>query len=168
LFHHNSQNRKTEKDLALFNDKLLKKLTPVFSPWFSIFDYNHMLYGKQILKRVSSLLLVFIHISFTYFFQINYQSSVLRYGLQCKQSVATQSGEKEGQATVLATATDIVSRSKIVPAKRFFQDETILIQAPAGISGTVFIPYQFDRYNSPPVNKLSAHTCPERGPPVVA
>jgi hypothetical protein len=127
-----------------------------------------MLYGKQILKRISCIWLVFIHISFTYFFQINYQSSVLRYGLQFKQSVATQSGEKEGQAAVLATSADILSKNKIVPAKRFFQDETILIPAPAGISGTIFLPYQFDPYNSPPVNKFSAHTCPERGPPVAA
>jgi hypothetical protein len=124
-----------------------------------------MLPGKQILKRISCLLLVFVHISFTCF-QINYQSSVLRCALLLKQSVATEDGEKGSQPATFVTASDILSKSRLVPVKRFFQDESILITAPGVTTRIVFVPYQFHRYISPPVNKFSAHTCPERGPPV--
>jgi hypothetical protein len=103
---------------------------------------------------------VFVHISFTCF-QINHQSSILRYGLLYKQTA-----EKESQATTFNTSTDIVSKSRLVPVKRFFQDESMLIPAPAGITGIIFIPYQVDQYTSPPVNKFSARICQERGPPV--
>jgi hypothetical protein len=127
-----------------------------------------MLPGKQILTRISCLLLVLVHISFIYF-QAKYQLSVLQYnGLLFKQSIAKQAKEKESLGGISSTSTDMLSKSKLVPVKRFFQNPCILIPAPAVIARIVFIPYQFDRYTSPPVIRFFARIYPERGPPVAA
>jgi hypothetical protein len=126
-----------------------------------------MLFGKQISKRISCLLLVLVHISFIYF-QANYQLSVLRYnGLLVKQSFAKQVKEKETPGTISSESTDL-SKSKLVPVKRFFQNQCMMVPAPAGINEVIFIPYQFERYTSPSIIKFSAGICPERGPPVAA
>ena len=128
---------------------------------------GRMLISKQISKRVSCILLVLVHISFIYF-QANYQLSILRYnGLLFKQSIAKQAKEKESPGTISSKPTDL-SKSKLVPVKRFFQNQCILIPAPVGITEIVFVPYQFERYTSPSVIRFSAGICPERGPPVAA
>jgi hypothetical protein len=126
-----------------------------------------MLPGKQISKRVFCILLVLVHSSFIYF-QANYQRAILQYnGLLFKQSIAKQTKEKETPGVISTKSTDL-SKSKLVPVKRFFQNQCILIPAPAAITEVVFVPYLFGRYTSPSIIRFSARICPERGPPVAA
>jgi hypothetical protein len=126
-----------------------------------------MLSIRHIFKLVSCLLLVCVHISFT-FSQLNYQSSVLRYGLQLKQPIAKQSSEKESPGTGATASGTILVKSKPVPGKRLFQHDYVLIVSPECIAGIDFPRCQCDRYASPPINIFSACSCLDRGPPVVA
>lgn len=124
-----------------------------------------MLFSKHILRRVSCLTLVLVHISFIYF-QANYQLSVLRdSGLLFRQALAKQTQEKECVGAPSSESSDTLSKSKLVPVKRFFEHLFILVPAPVSITDICFVPYRFDQYTSPDIIKFSAHTCHERGPP---
>lgn len=126
-----------------------------------------MMSRREIVKPISCVLLVFVHISFT-FSQINYQSSVLRYGLLGKYSIANQGGEKKGTEKGFTTSGHLLFKSKPVPGKRLFQNEFVLVVSPEGVTGIDVIPFRSHRYVSPPVNTFSARTCLDRGPPRVA
>lgn len=126
-----------------------------------------MLFSNQISKRAACILLVIVHVCFIYF-QAAYQLSVLQYnGLLFKQHVVKGAKEKGSLGTVSSRSTDILSKSKLVPCKRFFQNQCILVEAPTEIERVAFFLYQFDQYTDP-VIVCTTRSYPERGPPATA